>query len=68
MSKEIEPEPSPSSPPEMGADGRKGGRGVHRLVFLASAGLLALSLGHFVYHYVLVTEAGYRLLGYVGLH
>ena len=34
---------------------------------MASAGLLALSLGHFVYHYVLFTELGLRLLCYVGL-
>jgi hypothetical protein len=52
----------------MDTDGWKGGRGAPGLVFMISAGLLALSLGHFVYHYVLVTEAGFRLLSYVGFH
>ena len=68
MPKEIEPKPSSSSSPEIDTDGRKGGRGAPGLVFMISAGLLALSLGHFVYHYVLVTEAGFRLLSYVGFH
>jgi hypothetical protein len=51
----------------MDTDGRKCGRGAPGLVFMISAGLLALSLGHFVYHYVLLTEVGFRLLSYVGL-
>lgn len=44
-----------------------GARGVHRMVFMASVALLGLSLGHFVYHYVLLTEVGYRFMGYAGL-
>jgi hypothetical protein len=56
-----------SDPSEMGLDGQVGVKRIPRLVLMASASLLALALGHLVYHYVLFTEQGFWLLCHVGL-